>query len=590
MDRRFHLCDQCGRKFSRRNNMMRHKEKMHSEVADIFPCNYCPKFFRSAHSLDIHRETHDTQTESFSQVQSAHRRVVEVFRRNVPENITTIDGSLSHVRRSISDLLMRERAEKKWFKAQISLRVRYLHDEPNRADSTPEQIDMSFNSHSFELSSGSGFAEGKKEVKKHIGIGFDRIRRVGDDFNERGSNWILDRALWIDVQLFQCKPLSAGHGGFHSVVYRKSTGAFRRVLKYNYQNGVENDHKCFFRAVARHFVSESTQNAIDGFVNTSMDISDIPVPVKVSDIDKFEKQNAHLNLAINVIYGDEDGDVYPVRTSPLIRTAENIITLAMYHFCVVSDEDECMSICDHDNSDKSDQLMHFAYVPDLGALLTRKEKERSSTRRQFFCPNCFSCLWSQKALNNHQDWCLQESAQRVEIPGPNEFTYFSLNRALRKFKKPFMIFFDFETLQSQEIDQCTCDTVAKCKHKTIAVNEQVPFAYSYVVLDKNNKLFDKYSYVGKDAEKHFANRILKLGRQLSKKIQTIVPMKLSAQQESEFEQTDVCHICSKVFDTNGKKVRDHCHISGKYLGAAHNICNMRRRESMKIPVFAHNFR
>ena len=26
---------------------------------------------------------------------------------------------------------------------------------------------------------------------------------------------------------------------------------------------------------------------------------------------------------------------------------------------------------------------------------------------------------------------------------------------------------------------------------------------------------------------------------------------------------------------NNKKVRDHCHYTGKYRGAAHNICNLR---------------
>ena len=40
----------------------------------------------------------------------------------------------------------------------------------------------------------------------------------------------------------------------------------------------------------------------------------------------------------------------------------------------------------------------------------------------------------------------------------------------------------------------------------------------------------------------------------------------------------VCYICKKEFDNNDKKqqkVRDHCHYTGKYRGAAHNICNLR---------------
>ena len=34
------------------------------------------------------------------------------------------------------------------------------------------------------------------------------------------------------------------------------------------------------------------------------------------------------------------------------------------------------------------------------------------------------------------------------------------------------------------------------------------------------------------------------------------------------------YICRKRFTKDNKKVRDHCHVTGKYRGAAHNKCNM----------------
>ena len=43
------------------------------------------------------------------------------------------------------------------------------------------------------------------------------------------------------------------------------------------------------------------------------------------------------------------------------------------------------------------------------------------------------------------------------------------------------------------------------------------------------------------------------------------------------------------FDENEKKVRDHCHYTGKFRGPAHNICNLRYKiPNKKIPVIFHN--
>ena len=47
----------------------------------------------------------------------------------------------------------------------------------------------------------------------------------------------------------------------------------------------------------------------------------------------------------------------------------------------------------------------------------------------------------------------------------------------------------------------------------------------------------------------------------------------------------------KEFDKSNKKhhkVRDHCRYTGKYRGAAHNICNLRDKVPKEIPVVFHN--
>lgn len=37
-------------------------------------------------------------------------------------------------------------------------------------------------------------------------------------------------------------------------------------------------------------------------------------------------------------------------------------------------------------------------------------------------------------------------------------------------------------------------------------------------------------------------------------------------------------------------MRDHCHLSGKYRGAAHNSCNLNYKQAHFLPVFIHNLK
>ena len=68
-------------------------------------------------------------------------------------------------------------------------------------------------------------------------------------------------------------------------------------------------------------------------------------------------------------------------------------------------------------------------------------------------------------------------------------------------------------------------------------------------------------------------------------------MNLSTEEQKHFDETSECHICKGTItdkDPKGQKVRDHCHYTGKFRGAAHNICNLNYKDSKKIPVFFHN--
>ena len=66
---------------------------------------------------------------------------------------------------------------------------------------------------------------------------------------------------------------------------------------------------------------------------------------------------------------------------------------------------------------------------------------------------------------------------------------------------------------------------------------------------------------------------------------------LTTKEEIHHNKQKICYICEKEFDIKDKKhhkVRDHCHYTGKYRGAAHNICNLRYKIPKEIPIVFHN--
>ena len=49
---------------------------------------------------------------------------------------------------------------------------------------------------------------------------------------------------------------------------------------------------------------------------------------------------------------------------------------------------------------------------------------------------------------------------------------------------------------------------------------------------------------------------------------------IMSEAEEQFQSSNTCSICEKLIDNDNEKVRDHCHITGKFRGATHWSCNI----------------
>ena len=63
---------------------------------------------------------------------------------------------------------------------------------------------------------------------------------------------------------------------------------------------------------------------------------------------------------------------------------------------------------------------------------------------------------------------------------------------------------------------------------------------------------------------------------------------LSSEEWKKFRESEVCWLCKGKFGEEKPKVRDHCHFTGKFRGAAHQSCNLKFQRPKFTPVFFHN--
>ena len=65
---------------------------------------------------------------------------------------------------------------------------------------------------------------------------------------------------------------------------------------------------------------------------------------------------------------------------------------------------------------------------------------------------------------------------------------------------------------------------------------------------------------------------------------------MTEEEENLFQESINCWICKKFINNDAEKVRDHCHVTGKFRGAAHRNCNVNFQLTKNVPVIIHNLR
>ncbi|KAK3748543.1 hypothetical protein QZH41_001377 [Actinostola sp. cb2023] len=264
---------------------------------------------------------------------------------------------------------------------------------------------------------------------------------------------------------------------------------------------------------------------------TKDNLKGVDAPTPIPQISKVEKQN---NLAINVFGWDKGVIVHHLSKQP--EGIPRINTLLI---------------------EKAGKF-HYTWITDLNRLLYDQSKHRE---HKHFCERCLHGYSREDLLEAHRPECrgIGQTAVRVEMPEESE-NKLTFQNHHKQMPAPYIIYADFEALTTK--------------------------------VEGPDRPPPPVEYRGPNAAEHFLQAI----QEEEKKIKTVLAnpnfMRMTQEDWRAHDTASHCHVCEKPLVVEGKldSVRDHCHITGKYRGAAHNLKLRLSPKTTVIPVVFHNLR
>ena len=330
-------------------------------------------------------------------------------------------------------------------------------------------------------------------------------------------------------------------------------------------NPINNNYKCFQYAVTFALnldkIRKNPQriSKIKPFID-QYNWKDIDFPATSKDWKKIELNN---EIALSILYvSDNTRKIHVAYKSKHNLTHENQIILLM-----ITDGEK----------------WHYLTVKNLSGL---PRGITSNHAGDFYCLNCICAYSTKDKFEAHKKMCENHDYCHVEMPTKDNNTI-KYNQGEKSMKLPFTIYADLECLLEK---MSTCQNNPN-ESSTTKINKYTPSGYSLFTHCSFDNSKNKLNYYrGEDCMKKFCKDLrthaTKIINYEKKKM-----ISLTIKEEIYHNKQKIYYICKKEFNKNDKKqqkVRDHCHYTGKYRGAAHNICNFRYKVPKEIPVVSNN--
>ena len=376
-----------------------------------------------------------------------------------------------------------------------------------------------------------------------------------EEFQNMGSGWQFEQVVTFDINTDPYTPLA---GSSYIEVPKELVGKHAIINVKNVK-----DNECFKWAVTSAIfqLKKDPQRLSKVKPNAKrLNWEGIDFPTPFSQIALFERNNPY---SVNV-YQINGGSVERVRSSEVHEDGKQCINL--------------MLLVKGSNT-------HYCWIKNMSALNASKIDRHKG--KKYFCKYCDNCFNTEKILQKHEKYCSNHKA--VGIRMPKEGTMLSFKNHCKKMRVPFVVYADFESF----MEPVTTCSPSDDDSYTQQYQKHTPCSYCYYIKCFDNELFPpilrRYTITRKDVNVGgiFVRNLEADIKRIYKKLKWKKEMlPLDPQEEYEYEQAMVCHICE--LPLNRDSVRDHCHLTGRYRGAAHNECNLAFRVPKFYPVFFHN--
>ncbi|KAB0800410.1 hypothetical protein PPYR_06150 [Photinus pyralis] len=396
------------------------------------------------------------------------------------------------------------------------------------------------------------------------------------DFEEQQSGWALSRIISLTVNANSTTLVKASS-------YIDLPNEVK--VKHAVINVKNNDEACFGWALSSALfpVSQHSDRVSSyPYYAEILNFQDINFPMTLSQLPKFEKQNAHLSLNV---YGLIRKSVSNYITVPFYLSSnkkEQHVNLLMIQDDYEIEDNNNNNNNNNDNvDDHRDKAakFHFCWIKNLSKLV--HSQLTRNNRKLYICDRCLHYFNSQTKLSRHESDCKQMNKCRLEMPKPGTTVHFKDYQF--KQTAPFIMYCDLECLVQDFHGDETRNTLKYKEHIVCSI------AY-YLHCTFDNSLSKLEMKRGEDCINWFTEQLVKIGGILQQYFDNPVPMKpLSDMEKLAFNAATHCHICEAPILEEQVKVKDHCHFSGQWRGASHQQCNLNYKTPHIIPLFFHNF-